>query len=138
MEDCLFCKIIKKEIPSQFVYENETSVAMLDVSPRAPGHTIVLPRSHAKHILELSEAAIGPIFLTVRRITAAILLALTPDGFTIGINHGQAAGQAIAHLHIHIIPRWHNDGGQSIHSLVNNTPGESLEEIRSKIIKALN
>ncbi|MBI2591597.1 MAG: HIT family protein, partial [Candidatus Brennerbacteria bacterium] len=59
---------------------------------------------------------------------------LKPDGFTIGINHGEASGQAVDHLHIHIIPRWKNDGGGSIHGVVNNPPKESLEEIKKKIL----
>ncbi len=134
MEECLFCKIIRKEIPAQFIFEDDESVAVLDVSPRAPGHTMVLPRSHAAHIMELNEESVGPVFRTVRRVTAALQKAFTPDGFTIGINHGRAAGQAIDHLHVHIIPRWRDDGGHSIHSLVTNTPRESLEEIRSKIV----
>lgn len=134
MEECLFCKIIRKEIPAQFVFEDEQSVAVLDVNPRAPGHTMVLPRAHAENILELENASIGPVFKTVKRVMAALRRAFGPDGFSIGINHGRAAGQAIDHLHVHIIPRWNDDGGHSIHSLVTNIPRESLEEIRSKII----
>lgn len=135
MEECLFCKIIRKEIPAQFVYEDDASVAVLDVNPRAPGHTMVLPRAHASHLLELEEGSVGPLFRTVKHVTEALQRTFSPDGFTIGINHGRAAGQAIDHLHVHIIPRWKDDGGHSIHSLVNNTPEASLEEIRSKIVK---
>jgi len=135
MNDCLFCKIIQKEIPAQIVFEDEGTMAVLDVSPRAPGHTMVLPKKHAAHILELNEKSVGTVFLAVRRVTAALQRAFAPDGFTIGINHGHAAGQAIDHLHVHIIPRWSDDGGHSIHSLVTNSPRESLEEIRSKIVK---
>ncbi|MEK7590561.1 MAG: HIT family protein [Patescibacteria group bacterium] len=133
MADCLFCKISKKEISAQFVYENDGAMAILDVNPRAPGHTMVIPKIHAENILDLPEEQIAPLFLTVKKITDILNKAFQPDGFTIGINHGKASGQVVEHLHIHVIPRFTNDGGKSIHSVVNNPPKGSLEEIANKI-----
>ncbi len=133
MTDCLFCKISKKEISAQFVYENDGAMAILDVNPRAPGHTMVIPKIHAENILDLPEEQIAPLFLTVKKITDILNKAFQPDGFTIGINHGKASGQVVEHLHIHVIPRFANDGGKSIHSVVNNPPKGSLEEIVNKI-----
>lgn len=135
--ECLFCKIITKQIPSEIVYEDNASLAVLDVAPRAPGHTIVLPKMHAESILDLPDTTIEPVFATVKKVTAMLKKALAPDGFTIGINHGHAAGQAIDHLHIHVIPRWSSDNGGSIHSIVTNIPKETLGEIRSKIITSM-
>ncbi len=135
--DCLFCKIITKQIPSEILYEDNFSMAFLDVSPCAPGHTVVLPKAHVETILKLSDGTVGPVFRTVKKITDALKSAFKPDGFTIGINHGPAAGQAIDHLHIHIIPRWRSDKGNSIHSIVTNIPKETLKEIRSKIMNYL-
>lgn len=131
--DCLFCKISKKEIGAQVVYENGTTMAILDVNPRAPGHTMIIPKAHAENILDLPEEYIGPVFLTVKKITDILNKAFQPDGFTIGINHGKVSGQVIEHLHIHVIPRFADDGGTSIHSVVNNPPKGSLEEIANKI-----
>ncbi len=131
--DCLFCKIIQGEIPSEKVYEDENCIAILDVAPRAPGHIIVLPRRHSANILEVPAADLGGLFQGVQKAVALLATKLSPDGFTIGINHGRVSGQTVDHLHIHAIPRWNNDGGSSIHSIVNNPPAESLAEMKNKL-----
>ena len=131
--DCLFCKIINKEIPAEIIYEDGEAVAFLDIHPRSSGHTVVLPRHHAENILDLPDEKIEGIFKAVKKVTELLNKSLMPDGFTIGINHGKVSGQTIDHLHIHIIPRWFNDGGGSVHDVVNNQPKESLEEISKKI-----
>src|SRR3989304_7116484 len=131
--DCLFCKIGQKQIASEVVYEDADTLAFLDIHPRAPGHTVVIPKVHAENVLDLSETLAAPTFLTVKKVSDMLNKALKPDGFTIGINHGRASGQAVDHLHIHIIPRWNDDGGTSIHSVVNNPPKESLKEILEKV-----
>ncbi|MBI5147617.1 MAG: HIT family protein [Parcubacteria group bacterium] len=131
--ECLFCKIANKEIRDNVVYEDEKTVAFLDINPRADGHTMVISRVHSNNILDLDDKETAPLFLTLKRVTAMIDKALKPDGFTIGINHGSSAGQAVDHLHIHVIPRWKNDGGSSIHGVVGNPPRESLDAIAEKI-----
>lgn len=132
---CFFCKIINKEVPAEIIYEDENVIAILDIEPRAPGHTMILPKIHTENILDLPEEEIEGVFKGVRKVTELLNKSLKPDGFTIGINHGKVSGQTIEHLHIHIIPRWNNDGGGSIHDVVDNPPKESLEEIRNKIAK---
>lgn len=133
--DCLFCKIANKQIPADLVYEDDKTMAILDINPRAPGHTMVIPKEHSENILDLKDVNVGPTFLTVKKITAILSKVIKPDGFTIGINHGRASGQVIDHLHVHVIPRFNDDGGSSIHSVVNNPPKESLKEIAEKIRK---
>lgn len=133
--DCLFCKIVSREIPSDLIYEDKKSIAILDIHPRSPGHAMVLPRVHAEDILDLPDEEIDGLFKAVKRVTDLLYKSLKPDGFTMGINHGKVSGQTIDHLHVHIMPRWHGDGGGSVHSVVNNPPKESLEEIKSRIIK---
>lgn len=133
--DCLFCKIAKKEIAAEVIYEDKETMAFLDIQPRAPGHTIVISKVHSENILDLNNENIGPTFLTVKKITGILKNALEADGFTIGINHGRVSGQAVDHLHIHIIPRFKNDGGHSIHSVVNNPPTENLAQIKGLIEK---
>ena len=131
--DCLFCGIAKKEISAEVIYEDEHSLAFLDIHPRAPGHTVIIPKKHALNILELEDKLVSSTFLTVKKVSAILNISLHPDGFTIGINHGRISGQAVDHLHIHVIPRFLNDGGASIHSVVNNIPKESLKQIAIKI-----
>lgn len=133
MADCLFCKIIKKEIPSEVVYEDDFALAVLDVNPRALGHTMVLPKTHSENIIDLPVEQIGSLFEAVQKVVLLLNKTFFPDGFTIGLNQGRAAGQVIDHLHIHIIPRWLNDGGSSLHSVVNNPPKENLAETAKQI-----
>jgi len=134
--DCLFCQIVEKKIAAQIIYEDNVALAILDIHPRAPGHTIILPRVHVETILDYPDGKGGDLFESVKKVTAMINKVLKPDGFTIGINHGKSAGQAIEHLHIHIIPRWFNDGGSSIHEVVNNRSNSNPEEIKKLFLKS--
>ncbi|MFH1456832.1 MAG: HIT family protein [Patescibacteria group bacterium] len=134
MENCLFCKFIKHEIPVCIVYEDDQVLAFLDIHPSSPGHTMVIPKKHVLNLFELSQEETGELFEQVKKIALHIKSSeLQPAGFNIGVNHWRAAGQEIEHLHVHIIPRWKDDGGGSIQSIVGNTPKESLEEILKKI-----
>lgn len=131
--DCLFCKIIKKEISAEIIFEDNSAIAILDIHPRYPGHTMILPKNHAENILELANGDIGDVFKAVKKVTEILNASLKPDGFTIGINHGKVSGQVIDHLHIHVMPRWRGDGGGSIHSVVDNPPKESMMQIANRI-----
>ncbi|OGG43694.1 hypothetical protein A3G50_00820 [Candidatus Jorgensenbacteria bacterium RIFCSPLOWO2_12_FULL_42_11] len=131
--DCLFCKIIKKEIPAEIIYEDDRSLAILDINPRAPGHAMVMPKIHSQTILDLPENKLGLLFEAVKKVAGLIQKGLKPEGFTIGINQGRISGQVIDHLHVHVIPRFEGDGGASVHSVVNNPPKESLKDIADKI-----
>ncbi len=133
MDKCIFCEIGKGNIPAQKVYEDKAVFAILDISPRSPGHTMVIPKAHADTILELPDKDIAPFFKAIKKVTGMIQKALKPDGFTMGINHGSVSGQTVEHLHFHIIPRWFTDKGKSIHSVVNNPSRETLEKIANKI-----
>lgn len=134
--DCLFCKIGKKEIPAEMVYENEHAFAILDINPVSPGHTMVISKTHAKDLPELPKDEVGPLFEGVKMVLDKIQKALKPDGFTIGINQGSVSGQVVDHLHIHLIPRFAGDNGKSVHFVVMNPPRESLPEIAKKIREA--
>ncbi len=134
--DCLFCKIANKEIAADVVYEDGKTAAFLDIHPRAPGHAMIISKTHSQNILDLNDEEVAPLFLTLKRVTAMINESLKPDGFTIGVNHGSVSGQVVDHLHVHVIPRWKNDGGFSIHSVVNNPPAETPGAIAEKIKKS--
>jgi len=136
--DCLFCKICDHRIPAHIIHEDEETVAFLDIHPIAAGHTVLVSKVHAPTITELPEEHLPPLCLAVQKVTQQIDKALSPDGFNIGWNHGEAGGQTIAHLHIHIIPRWKGDGGGSMHSIVKNPPKEDLERVKQSIINNAN
>lgn len=133
MKDCLFCKIAEKEIKSLIIKKSDKFLAFLDIHPHAPGHTLVIPKEHFSNLKDFDEK-LGNEFIKIIKETMLLLAkTLGTNDFTLGINEGSLAGQAISHLHFHIIPRFKNDGGGSIHSVVYNKPQESLEEIYQKI-----
>lgn len=108
--DCIFCKIAAGEIPSNKVYEDGDIVAFLDITPVNPGHTLVIPKQHCENLLDLPEEALCALAKAVKKIAPAILTATGAKGFNLGLNNGQAAGQAVNHFHWHIMPRFEGDG----------------------------
>ncbi len=133
MEDCVFCKVARHELPAEVVAEDDKALGFLDIHPQAPGHTMVIPKVHAQKLADLPAEEVEPLFKMVRDLARELEHALKADGMTIGINQGEVSGQTVPHLHIHIFPRFKNDGGKSVHSVVNNPPKESLKEIGDKI-----
>jgi histidine triad (HIT) family protein len=131
--NCLFCKIVAKSIPAQIVYEDDHTLAFLDITPHAPGHTMVIPKYHASRLVELPDVEVASLFAAVKKVAKLLDDKLGADGVTIGINQGRASGQEVDHLHVHIMPRWKGDKGNAVQSLVNNPPKGSLEEMRKKI-----
>ena len=109
MHDCIFCKIVVGEIPSEKVYEDETTVAFLDISPVTKGHVLVVTKKHFKDFLETPVEELEKCVKTIKKIAPKLMVALEADGFNIGLNNGEASGQVVKHLHFHIIPRHDND-----------------------------
>ena len=117
-EDCIFCQIIDGEIPVHDIYENDDVLAFLDANPLAEGHTLVIPKEHHETTDSLSEDLGGVLGRTVTRLSPAVESAVGAEASTIGVNNGEAAGQTVPHLHVHIVPRNEGDGGGTIHSIV--------------------
>jgi histidine triad (HIT) family protein len=133
---CIFCQIAQGQLESRLVYESEETLAFLDINPLAPGHTIVIPKAHMERLEDLPAEQIGPLFEVVRLVTAKVQQAMKVEATTIGINNGRAAGQAISHLHVHIVPRRAGDGGGSIHSIVHGGGSLGLKEVHRLIQQA--
>ncbi|OGG53369.1 HIT family hydrolase [Candidatus Kaiserbacteria bacterium RIFCSPHIGHO2_01_FULL_53_29] len=110
MSDCLFCKIIRGEIPSFKVYEDEKTLAFLDISPVNPGHTLVIPKNHSKNIFDISEEDWVSVGKAVRTLASAVEKAVGADGININMNNRPDAGQLVDHTHVHLIPRKKGDG----------------------------
>ena len=127
--DCIFCKIVKKEIPCHKVYEDDGFLAFLDIKPHSMGHTVVIPKVHGERLFDLDDEIVKSIMKTVKKTMKLLQEKLQPDGFNVGWNDGTAAGQVVPHLHIHIMPRWNNDGGGSQHSIVNDPGSKSVDEV---------
>lgn len=129
MTNCLFCKIIAKEIPNYTVYENEHVLAFLDIHPCAKGHTVIVPKKHYASLLEMSEADWRATLDGVRAAMVRGQEILNPDGMNIGVNERPAGGQVVPHVHWHIIPRWEGDGGGSIHSIIKSKDAGEVKEV---------
>ncbi len=127
--DCIFCNIIKGEVPNYTVYEDENVLAFLDIHPTVEGHTVVIPKTHGATILDFSEQVLGQLMKGAQRASERLNEILHPDGFSIGLNHGEAAKQGVSHLHVHIIPRYHGDGGGSMHSIVRQDGMRTVEDV---------
>ena len=137
-EDCLLCKIISGKIPSYKVYEDDAVFAFLDIYPASEGHTLVAPKKHFSKFADMNSEDVTSLFEAARKITAAVEKASLADGSNIGINNGEAAGQEIPHVHVHVIPRRKGDGGTGIKSIVWTEPDiTNLEAVANKIRRAL-
>jgi histidine triad (HIT) family protein len=134
MDDCLFCKIINKEIPALVIYEDASALAFLDIAPRVEGHAVIIPKHHAATLVDLPESEVRPLFSAVRSVAGILSKSLQAEGLTIGVNQGAVSGQVVPHLHVHVMPRFGNDGGGSVQSVVHNPPKDSLEDVRIKIL----
>jgi histidine triad (HIT) family protein len=133
---CIFCRIVAGEIPAEVVASEADGVAFLDVQPLADGHVLVVPRAQVATIEDLEPAAADSLFRMVRRLAGPVRRALDAAGTTIGVNNGDATGQTIPHVHVHIVPRWPNDGAGSVHTIVPRHTTRSLADVGAAIRKA--
>jgi len=109
-QECLFCKIIRNEIPSKKVYEDSDVVAFLDINPASRGHTLVVPKKHSQDIFEIDDITLGKTISVVKKIAKTLKEKFGAEGVNIIQNNGHAAGQIVAHFHVHVIPRYKEDG----------------------------
>ena len=109
-EDCIFCKIIRGEIPSFKLYEDDLTYAFMDINPLNDGHALVIPKYHAENIYATPDEWFGPTMSTVRRIASAVNKVVQPEGINLLQANGPGAKQSVFHLHIHVIPRYADDG----------------------------
>lgn len=104
--DNIFAKILRGEIPSHRVYEDDAVVAFMDVMPQGPGHTLVVPKAPSRNLLDADPSTFGLLFTVVQKVALAVKKALDADGVTILQFNEPASGQTVYHLHVHVIPRF--------------------------------
>jgi histidine triad (HIT) family protein len=102
----IFAKILRGEIPCTKVYEDEHTIAFMDIMPQADGHTLIVPKNPSVNLLDADAATFGPLFATVQKIARAVKKGMAADGVVITQFNEAAAGQTVFHLHVHVIPRW--------------------------------
>ena len=110
MSDCVFCKIRDGQIPSIKLYEDARTLCIMDINPLNSGHCLVLTRAHAPTIFDADPADLAAAITTAQRVARALRTALQPDGLNMLQANGPAAFQSVLHFHMHLIPRWNNDG----------------------------
>ena len=135
MRDCIFCKIVNGQIPATKIYEDELVVAFLDIAPVNYGHTLVIPKAHHQNLLELPDGLWTEMGQVCRRVAQALRATLSAQGFNLGMNNFEAAGQVVFHAHIHVIPRYHTDGLQ-LFPQESYKPGD-LEKTGEQLRRAL-
>ena len=104
--NCIFCKILNKEIPSKVVYEDNDFLAFLDIAPATKGHVLILPKEHAKTMSELSDDKLSKILVLAKKIIEAMKKVHGFTDYNIVQNNGELAGQTVGHYHLHLIPRY--------------------------------
>jgi histidine triad (HIT) family protein len=133
---CVFCHIVRGSSPAQTVYEDEDTKAFLDIAPASEGHTLVVPRIHARTLLDISTESASALMRSAAHVARIIDRTFHPDGMTMVQTNERAGGQSVFHVHLHLVPRWNGDGlitpwrGQP-------TPSEALASTRLRIIDNL-
>lgn len=133
----IFAKILRGEMPCVKVYEDEHTLAIMDVFPQSKGHTLVIPKNDkARNLLDVGPKALGRLIGTVQRVSRAVNIALNPDGIVVTQFNGEPAGQTVFHLHMHIIPRF-GDSPMLTHSSGGMADTAALQTLADKIRTAL-
>jgi len=132
MTDCIFCKIMAKQIPAAVVHEDEATLAFMDIGQVNPGHLLVACKAHVENVYGLDDAQAAAVFRTAARVARAIRAAFNPPGLSIYQANGKPAGQTVFHFHLHVLPRHDADGMQLVWP-VKNPPREKLEEYAAQI-----
>ena len=134
MDNCIFCKIAAGEIPSKAIYEDDDFKVILDLGPATKGHALILPKAHAANLFELDDAVAAKVLFLAKKLALNMKEKLKCDGLNLVQNNGAVAGQTVNHFHLHLIPRYENDG-QTILWKPGEATQEELEEIRKQIVE---
>lgn len=127
-ENCIFCKIANGEIPSNTIYEDDMFRVILDNGPATKGHALILPKDHYQNLFDLPEDTAAEAMKLAKKIAARQIEVLHADGLNLVQNNGAQAGQTVGHFHIHVIPRYQNDG-QKIGWKPGKPAPEQLQEL---------
>jgi histidine triad (HIT) family protein len=135
MENCIFCKIAAGEIPSNTIYEDDSFRVILDLGPATKGHALVLPKNHYADLFEIPEDVLADAAKVAKKVAGTMKEKLSCDGLNLVQNNGEAAGQTVMHFHLHIIPRYKNDGQHILWKPTSPSP-EELAAIKDTIVGA--
>ena len=125
--DCIFCKIVKREIPAKIIVETEKSLAFIDAFPLTKGHSLVIPKNHYEKMQDISAEDNADLFETVRRVISKV--DKISNATLLAVHNGKESGQEIPHVHVHLIPRSAEDSAGPVHSMFKDRPKLSESEI---------
>lgn len=108
-EDCIFCKIVAGEIPSFKLYEDEHTLAFMDINPANRGHALTIPKAHTPNLFEAPDEILASAVATARKVAKAVQKTVNPDGINLVQANGPGAAQSVFHLHLHVVPRFTDD-----------------------------
>lgn len=134
MENCIFCKIANHDIPGKIIYEDDICMAFLDLSQATDGHTLVIPKSHYAHFLEVDQNTLSHMMQIVQKVAKILQEKLNCKGFNIITNMNEVAGQTVHHFHIHIIPRYQEKEGFNP-QYTDRSKDINLDDVFQKIMK---
>lgn len=132
-EDCIFCKIVKGEIPSVKIWEDKEFMAFLDASPAAKGHTLIIPKDHYENIFDIPENVLGNCVKIAQKISFILKDKLKADGINLLNSNNKVAQQDVPHFHMHVIPRYKED--DLIIKLENKTEDKDLDKVKEEILR---
>jgi len=131
MQDCLFCKIARKEIPANVVYEDSNTIAFLDISPASKGHTLVIPKKHCETLDKMDDKELNVLISTVKKVSKVI--SKICDGYNVLQNNNRAAGQLVDHVHFHIIPQYKESPIRVLEKSKPEISKEEMNQIKERI-----
>lgn len=137
LDSCIFCKIIKQEIPATVVYEDEDVLAFMDIGPIIKGHVLVIPKNHYDPIGDTPDDVLAKLIKVCKKIARAQQKGLNADGCNIIQNNGACSGQEVPHLHFHVIPRFNDDGHQWNWTPKSYEQMSEMQALRERIAAAL-
>lgn len=139
MSQCIFCKIINKEIPGHIVFENEHVLAFLDISQTTKGHTLIIPKKHVEDVFSMNEEDMTHVFSVVPKIANALKTTFNAEGMNIVNNNKSVAGQTVFHYHVHLIPRYTSEDSFEVKYTNNmsNYTSETLASLKENILANL-
>lgn len=109
-KDCIFCKIVSGEVPAHIIYSDDSVISFLDINPVNIGHALVVPRSHYENMEKLPDDLARSIIVVAKRVGGCLRRSVDAEGYNLALNNGLVAGQVVNHVHMHIMPRFDNDG----------------------------
>lgn len=129
----IFTKIINREIPAEILYESDSVIAIIDIMPIHFGHALIIPKKEYKNFLEVPEAELGNLMTVTQRVARALVQAFDLEGFNFFANNGEVAGQSVLHFHIHVTPRYKDDGVSFHRNLKKYDNPQKMKDVADKI-----